>query len=773
MGKRARKRWLIVLTVLAGIAAGAAYCFKEFDRGVANTHTIAVDGIEMPSRAGKQYLQLFDEEGRPQDVLLKGVNIGMADPGHFPGEAAITKAQYARWLKDIGAMNANVVRVYTLHPPAFYEALAAYNAKAEHPIYLLQGVWLNEDKLAAAQDFYDSELTDEFKHDIRQMIDVIHGKANIAAMPGHASGEYKADVAKYVIGWVLGIEWDPNAVQATNAKHRDFTPYAGKYFKVETEGVSPFESWLAGMMDETASYESSQYGWQRPMSFTNWVTTDLLSHPSEPLEEEDMVAVNPNLIQAQPDFHAGVFASYHVYPYYPDFLNYETKYTDYANAEGRLDSYAGYLHDLKQSHDMPVLVAEFGVPASRGMTHRNIYGWNQGAHSEQEQGEIISLLFDDIRAEGMAGGLVFAWQDEWFKRTWNTMQLDNPDRRPFWSNAQTGEQQFGLLGFDPGDEKTALHPDGDTGDWEKAKAKPLPLNGAGPVAALDNDDPRRVIQRWYASSDERYVYFRLDFGQDGGPLDWSKTGAMILLDTIPGQGQHRLPGGGGLKTEAGIDFVIDLKGPEKSRVVVDSYYDPFYYEYGKILQYVPEVENVNIKDNGVYNRIMLGLNRPMDVPNVRGETLRLPLDSYETGALTYGNGNPKSAEFNSLTDVSVDADGHVVEVRIPWQLLNVKDPSTREIMGDIWNGGLESSETVTGMRMAVVTYRPSANADEVGGADLSYATAAPTDGVIKSNDMYEYEWDTWEFPTFHERLKKSYGIVQDLFARSDVPATQP
>ena len=28
------------------------------------------------------------------------------------------------------------------------------------------------------------------------------------------------------------------------------------------------------------------------------------------------------------------------------------------------------------------------------------------------------------------------------------MDYDNPDRRPYWSNAQTGEQQFGLLSFD-------------------------------------------------------------------------------------------------------------------------------------------------------------------------------------------------------------------------------------------------------------------------------------------------------------------------------------
>jgi len=49
----------------------------------------------------------------------------MAKPGRFPGEAAITRAEYDRWLSDIGEI-ANVVRLDTIHPPAFYRALAAY-----------------------------------------------------------------------------------------------------------------------------------------------------------------------------------------------------------------------------------------------------------------------------------------------------------------------------------------------------------------------------------------------------------------------------------------------------------------------------------------------------------------------------------------------------------------------------------------------------------------------------------------------------------------------
>lgn len=731
-----------------------------------NTTAVTTEGITIPAKVGKQYLQLYKNNGW-NDVLIKGVNLGMGKPGHFPGEAAITKAEYLRWFKYIGAMNANVIRTYTLHPPAFYEALLEYNTKAAQPIYLLHGVWINEEKLLSSHDVYTEELAAEYIKEMQRTVDVIHGNADVPANPGHASGTYRADISKFVLGWVLGIEWDPEVVVETNKKHRGMPDFNGRYF--ETEQASPFESWLAGTMDEITAYETDRYHWQRPVSFTNWPTTDMFEHPSEPLDNEDMVSVNPNVIRSKPSLQAGYFASYHVYPYYPDFMNYETKYTDYVDFRGEKNSYAGYLHDLKKSHRMPVLVAEFGVPASRGMTHRNVQGWNQGAHTEQEQGSIDAHLFEDIYQEGMAGGVVFAWQDEWFKRTWNTMDLDNPDRRPFWSNIQTSEQYFGLLAFDPGEPATALHADGDINDWTRSRISPVPVKSAV-VRALDNDDPQREIKQLFVSSDARNVYFRIDFGQNGVPLDWSKTGAMVLLDTIPNQGQHRIPGGGGLTTDAGIDFAIDLRGPKQSRIWVDSYYDSTYFEYGSRLKMMPLLDYANKKDNGIFHKMSLVLNKGMDVPNVRGKTLHLPLETYETGLLRYGNGDPDSPDYDSLADVAYHEQERVVEVRIPWQLLNVKDPSTREIMGDLWKNGLQASEETPGFKMAVLSYRPDKqeSPDAPGSQHISYALPGLADGVLQSKDMFAYQWDKWETLEYRERLKKSYYILQDLYQKTDV-----
>ncbi|MFP3471746.1 hypothetical protein R0J90_17010, partial [Micrococcus sp. SIMBA_144] len=84
------------------------------------------------------------------------------------------------------------------------------------------------------------------------------------------------------------------------------------------------------------------------------------------------------------------------------------------------------------------------------------------------------------------------------------------------------------------------------------------------------------------------------------------------------------------------------------------------------------------------------LNKSLDV---EGENI--PFQSYETGVLKFGTSNPQDEAYDSLTDISVDSSKGRYEIRIPWQLLNIKDPSLKEAMGDIWSEkGIQSSITL-------------------------------------------------------------------------------
>ncbi|WP_312097174.1 hypothetical protein [Niallia sp.] len=698
--------------------------------------TTTINNIEVNTKTDDTYVQVL-KDNKWTNFLVKGVNMGISKPGAFPGETAITKDEYLRWFKDIGAMHANTIRVYTLHPPEFYQALYEYNQLAEEPLYLFHGAWINEELLIEKQNAYAKEVQNDFNRELTNMIDIIHGNASIPESPGHASGEYTYDVSKYVLGFMLGIEWDPEVVKNTNEQNKEVTNYNGTYFK--TNDASPFESWLALKMDETAKYEADKYGWQHTMSFTNWVTTDLLEHPYEPDSQEDMSVVDPNHIDATQNFQAGLMASYHVYPYYPDFLNYEPKYQSYINNEGKQSNYGAYLEDLREAHDMPVLIAEFGVPSSRGKTHDNINGMNQGALTEQEQGTFDKEMFQMIVDEDYAGGLVFTWQDEWFKRTWNTMEYDNPDRRPFWSNLQTNEQHFGLLSFDPGKYEPSIYIDGNLKDWEKLQVPPL-------YSAISGDSGMQSI---YVNSDEQQLNIRIDYDQ---PIDLQKDTTYLLLNTIENQGQKTIPlKNQAVTTDFGVDFLIKIANEENSEIVVDSYYDSFHYQYGSILHMVKEESYANKKNNGVFHPIRLTLNKELKIP---GATI--PFHSYVTGQLLFGNGNPTSKDYNSLTDISVSEDRKTVEIRIPWALLNIKDPSQKEAMADFWKKGLEGSEYIKGIQIAAVLEKE----NEL----VSSLPAISKDDAISSDSSKWYTWDEWEEPVYHERLKASYYILQDAFS---------
>jgi hypothetical protein len=693
--------------------------------------------IETNSTTGDAYIQV-QKNGKWSDILIKGVNMGIAKPGYFPGETAISKEEYSRWFKEIGEMNANAIRIYTLHPPQFYEAFYEYNQIADKPLFLFHGSWVNEEKLHRNQDAFAAENVEDAKTEIKNLIDIIHGHAELPEQPGHASGIYQYDISKYVLGIIVGTEWDPYMVSNTNLKHNGMGEYEGRYFK--TIGASPFEVWLAKLLDFAAEYETTQYKWQHTMSFTNWVTTDLLEHPSEPLENEDLVSIDPNHIKAAEGFYAGLFASYHIYPYYPDFLNYERSYLEYVDHEGKKNNYAGYLHELIATHNMPVLVAEFGVPSSRGLTHKNDFGMNQGFHSEEEQGLIDQRLFKSIVSEGYAGGLIFTWQDEWFKRTWNTMDFDNPDRRPFWNNQQTNEQHFGLLSFEPGTKESAILVDGKKMDWNENNSKPIYV----PSQKTETINEVRI------SSDNGYLYFLLTFTE---PVDFANQAVYVLLDTIEGQGQNNITVSKEaiVKTDLGVDFLISLLGPKNSTIMVDSYYDTYYYQYAHLLNMVKKESYANQKNNGVFHPIRLALNKELRIPSTN--TL-VPFEGYETGVLRFGNADPADKEFDSLSDVSISSDKQVIEMRIPWQLVNVKDPSLKEVMSDVWKFGITKSENIEGIRVAVTTTIQ---------GKIKESIPRSVNNTINKKDVYLYSWDEWEQPTYYERLKKSYQIIKETF----------
>lgn len=566
-------------------------------------------------------------------IFIKGVNMGVAVPGTQAGELAATREQYRTWLEQLGEMGVNVMRIYTLHYPRFYEEVARYNsAHQDKPIYLLLGAWLDEENPTG--DFFD--MTELFEENIREAVDCAHGDCNIPQRQGRAFGRYRADISQWILGWIVGREIAPDEVAMTNGLHGEHTSYKGTALSLD-QG-SPIEAWFVERMDYMILRERERYGVERPMSVSSWPTLDPLNHPSEDVgsyeDDETLDLANIDTSGAP----AGYFVSYHAYPYYPDFITRDARYQDATDSEGS-NTYFGYLHDLRAHYgNMPVLIAEFGVPTSWGNAHYGADGMNHGGQTEIQQGLQAARLLRDTYDAGCAGGAFFAWIDEWWKRTWIVDELSMPvSRYKLWHNVTSPEQNFGLIAFDLGEP-----------NFERWPA----VHGDGRVRTIEAD----------VSAEFFFVRVTLKHALADGEI------LSVAFDTYGDDlGESLLPSG--VSTTHRNEFVLRITAPSKAQLYVTRAYDLFGIWHGvstpeQLFHSVPS-------DSGDWVTVRWRNNatpRP-GIPN--------PNNIDEVGRFVV-----RRADETPGTREGVVMNGSQIEVRVPWTLLQFTDPSTLSVMND-------------------------------------------------------------------------------------------
>ncbi|MBD2864299.1 hypothetical protein [Paenibacillus oceani] len=704
------------------------------------------DGSRMKFRTNGDSLEQY-MDGQWSPFFVKGVNVGAAMPGHDPGDLPISKETYRKWFAQIADLGSNVIRVYTILRPEFYEALVEYNEEhRDHPLYFIQGVWAPEEDLAEKRDAFNPDIYDQFESEVADAVNVVYGNADIPEKFGKASGAYRVNAGPYLMAWHIGTEWDPIAVRDTNDKHAEkwTEPFVGDRVSAKP-GASPFENWLAVMLDGLAVREA-QYGWQHPLTFTNWVTTDPLTHPGEVLIEEDLVGIDANHV-GPVDWAAGYFASFHAYPYYPDFFRFDETLRDIPDESGNPNTYRSYLRQLKAHFpDMPVMITEFGVPSSLGIAHVGTLGRDQGGHNETEQGRINASLMKDIFDEGMAGAIVFSWQDEWFKRTWNTMDYELPaSRRKLWTNVLTNEQKFGLLGmFSSKDGPLII--DGDDKDWEKLKS--------GDKQKLNAGAPG--YKELWMTHDEAYVYLLAKLDQ---PFDPKQRKLYMGVDTIAGGNKHGKELAG-RQLDEGLEALISLGAAEESEVRLAANYDFHTRLYGKkygMFEVGPEALQ---DDSGVFAPWKLSVSLELIPPDTRKYH---PFEEVPVGQLKRGTNNPDLPSADSL--VMWEAKGNTVELRIPWMLLGFTDPSSLQVMSYADKDGKFASTDTKGIRL-VPWIADMATGEAVGLEDTS------SGGMFPVSRLPVYSWNPWEEVGYVERLKASYGMMKQAFGEmgGNVPA---
>ncbi len=710
-------------------------------------------------------------DGRWTPVFFKGFNIGAAPPGKFPGEFAITKAQYSKWMGELAELGANAIRVYTLHPPQFYEALAEHNSRnGSQTLWLFQGAWC---ELPDDLDFYNDSFSGEFRSEIRRVVDAVHGAAAVPERRGHASGTYAADVSRWVAGYVVARELEPFAVIHTNEAHPGISAFGGHYLTV-AKG-SPTECWLAGMCDFLVGYELEKHGCAHPVSFTNWPTLDPISHPTErergetrAYHDEDAVSLDPAVVRPTENFDAGFFATFHAYPYYPDFMNLDPGYCATTDEHGPCN-YAGYLRDLKSTlKGMPLLIGETGVPTSRGIAHFQPQGLNHGGATEAEQGAQNCRIVEDCFSNGTAGVLLFELFDEWFKDNWLVDDFELPaDRDVLWQNVQDAEEFFGVLAEEP-----PAWPGPGFVDW--SRVPPLCSDTHGdPLDAPEDvlSYCRRDLSELRAASDSRYLYLRVrTWAVDCSPEYLCEPpsrrpcpcGARLLigLDVLDrDRGDTRFPVVSDFTTQAGMEFVIYVQDADSAALLIDSGYN--YSRFSRVLdrgefKLCPWPFRPSVNSDGKFEHLIVETNRE----RVDAAGRVYPALHLDAGKLKYLKSSGAAAPADG--DWRVSEGGRSVELRIPWALLNVTDPSSRSVLDDS-AGTRELEVTKTdGIAITVLSL--------TGGKRPRVADAMPNpvrDGegyVIPRGDIPVYTWTGWEDVKYVERRKGSFGAVSSCLS---------
>jgi hypothetical protein len=642
-----------------------------------------------------------------QSLVLKGVNLGSSPPGYFPGEIAysITPDMYERWIELMGQSGFNALRVYTLHPPVFYEKLAEYNYRhPSNPLFLFQGVWLDEMEDWSLPGEYDLlARSDAFKTSIREVIDCMHGNKNIPFRPGRAYGQYVTDISPWIAGYIIGREIMPQEVDSTNKFHAGTTSWSGSNFSISNG--APSEVFVTRMLDETVKYEWDNWGVKRTVSMSSWPTLDPLVHPTETRTDEDKASIDITKI-IESDAEKSLFASYHAYAYYPDFVSDDPQYRTFSDDMGQ-NSYLGYLTALKDHYsDIPLVIAEFGVPSSWGSGHGSFSNMPHGGLSQEQQGTCNIRMLRNLLSAGCAGGFMFSWMDEWFKATWIVQYLEaygtiiddvNVPTRQLWHNLTSPEQNFGLIGFE---ETTAEQ------WWDYS---------------LDGTD--KPLTSAKASNDNSYFY--LDLNLLSAPV--SGDTIMIAFDTyLEDTGESVIPGGRTISNRS--EFLMEaVKGNDSVSFYVTEAYDM----YGLSPRFNlsdPLVQKFkSTVSNGADWKLMSWVNNGFS--GAVFDIGRLPAE--------------ESTDFTQGSRTAVVWDNDRIHIRIPWTMLYFYDPTQMKVIdGAVSYDGGYSFEII------------SRQSDGI--AVSVYAGAGIT------NSTTRYTWPAWlVVPRTNDKPKKSLEIISE------------
>jgi len=712
------KRFMIMM--LSGAATLLIVVFLVFSVGVYIPLDWAHDK-DIPFRTEGTLLQCRLENGTYEPLVIRGVEVSASMPGHYGTEYYAKKEDYLRWFAQIDRMGANTVKALRVMNHAFYDALYEYNQKQAQPLYLIQGISICDEVNHGSGNAYDDDFKGSLKADGRTVVDIIHGRKLVLLEDMEGSGGFYRDISQWVIGFVVGSDWNVDMIAYTDHKMRH-KGYQGNYFSASSD-ASAFETMLAEVMDEITAYETEKYHSQHPIGFLNSPSYDFLDYAQNyKVQLKKYSYLDPEHVLASDQMEAGSFAAYRLFDYCDDFSAYlseeqKEKYKDILAGLDRASSFDGYMQFLSRYHTMPVLASEYGISSARG-----IVSIKQAPCTEEAQGEQLVAVYKDAVKFGWAGVCISSWQDAWEQKNWNTSFSTDMKYRHLWHDIQTEGQCYGLMAYEPGEGEATCILDGNPREWK-----------------YDDVVFSRQGQTLSARYDWKYLYLMLS-GENISP----DTVQYIPIDIAPDVGSTA-SNNPALHFSCATDFIVCIDGMHHSKLLVQDRYqamrENFLFEMNGQNPFA-HYPDKNSKDfvtvQMAVRKGALVENYTLLEPSVRKE--QTGLVTWDTGKLVHGSGDPDDADYCSLSDFCFG--DHCVEIRIPWLLLNVSDPVTMKVHEDYYENYGVVCKKISEIWLGIASQ------------DTEKAPVRmerfPVNGTGRT-------------PKYHERLKKSYDVIQKVW----------
>jgi hypothetical protein len=462
--------------------------------------------------------------------------------------------------------------------------------------------------------------------------------------------------------------------------------------------------------------ESYKFDKIAPISQTNWVTIDGMPNPIEARynpggrysSEEDWEEYDQRKITVETD--AGFFYNQHCYPYYPEFLTYHPD---------NQDGFKIYLDRLRDYYnDKPFIITEIGLSTSTGLASSEMFGRNHGNLTHIEQGQkLYDLLEMIIYTVDMDGVVLFQLHDEWFKKSWNTKIITNPEEpnRQMWHNTMSAEEGFGLFSVEP-------------------------------QFIIDSKTKQNDYFKLTTKHDEAFLYVDINT-EDAGTI-------IIGFDTLLGGNQQ--PNGLYTRFNNHIDsyLVIDTTTGE-TNYYIHGFHDTFLRQYGwwlnnledeyptnQTLGLENDVEAIMNPNNGYFNKYRMLVKTPTFIRPDGSNEVYQPFKVFE---LNFNNPG-------SLSLVNKTEEGY--SIKLPYNILGYSNPGQNEkmIMGDLTEHGKQTNPTfykdTTGITVEALMI--------IGGTG-----GLPIDD---SRMIMDYSWDNWSIAKCYcERAKGSVKYMQNIF----------